>query len=244
MSDFLVNQLVELPITFRNEAGSLADPTTVTLTVRSPAGAVTTYTYGPDGEIAKDATGVYRGLIIPTAAGDWFYEWTTTGDPQVKVDGTFDARLSFTASGLTVGYGYCTLDDVRARNPARQLSPSTVPNLVDVIGFISQTAAELDGILKAKGYTTPIATSATQAFQLLRNYNALGAACLVEQSAITGAGKRTDICSMWDHAKSMLAAGTMELDAAKDTTSSMPRGGRSGDGGFPATAIFRLDSQF
>jgi hypothetical protein len=57
--------VVTCTATFRNAAGSLADPTTVTFQVRNTASqVVTTYTNGTDSEVTKTSTGVFV-LTLP-----------------------------------------------------------------------------------------------------------------------------------------------------------------------------------
>lgn len=64
---------------FRDTDGDLADPSTVTLVVREPGGTRTTYVFGTDVEVVKDATGVYHFSHVPDAVGRWGYRWVGTG---------------------------------------------------------------------------------------------------------------------------------------------------------------------
>lgn len=62
-------------------AGTNTDPTAVSLELKSPAGAVTTYTYAAT-QITKSATGIYTKTLdssILNAAGTWNYSWIGTG---------------------------------------------------------------------------------------------------------------------------------------------------------------------
>lgn len=59
---------------------ALADPTTVSLAVTTPAGVTTTYTYAA-GTVTKDSTGVYYREVTLTARGAWEARWDTTGNP-------------------------------------------------------------------------------------------------------------------------------------------------------------------
>lgn len=138
--------------------------------------------------------------------------------------------------------GYCTLADVVEQNKGRWPT-GTIPassakqlNVDQVNDYIEQTAAEIDGILRAKGYSLPIATTATSALKLLELYNAQGAACMVEQGSPTPRPDRTgaSACAMWREAKKMLKDGCIELEADLDTTESMPRSS------LPATPLFTL----
>lgn len=64
--------------------GTAADPTTVTLKVKDPSGAVTTYS-----STTKDSTGNYHQDITPAIAGTWFYQWTGTGTVVAESEGFF-----------------------------------------------------------------------------------------------------------------------------------------------------------
>ena len=57
---------------------ALADPSTVTLLVETPAGVQTTYTYA-GGTVTKDSVGVYYRDVPMTASGQWIFRWTGTG---------------------------------------------------------------------------------------------------------------------------------------------------------------------
>lgn len=60
-----VGQRVRLTATFRNQASALANPTTVTIRVRRPSGAVETL------DETNDSTGVYTAEVVVDAAGQW-----------------------------------------------------------------------------------------------------------------------------------------------------------------------------
>lgn len=81
------NELATLTNTF-SVAGSATDPTTVALTVTTPAGVATTYTYAL-AEITKSGTGVYTKDIACTEAGVWLYLWVGTGTASDAVAGTW-----------------------------------------------------------------------------------------------------------------------------------------------------------
>jgi hypothetical protein len=74
--------------TFR-VAGVATDPTTVTASIRSPAGATTTYEYGDDVELVKDSTGVYHVDVDPTLAGRWVYAFAGSGAAQAAGEEIF-----------------------------------------------------------------------------------------------------------------------------------------------------------
>lgn len=121
---------------------------------------------------------------------------------------------------------YASLDDVLARNQQRRAFTATsIPNASAVVGFLRQTAGELDAILVEKGYSLPIPTTAVRAWEYLRNLNALGAHVLVEAGAPT---TRRDVLDaarlMWKDAMKMLASSESVLDIPRDTTRASARG--------------------
>ena len=118
---------------------------------------------------------------------------------------------------------YAVASQVEARNPKRVFTGSSLPATDQVTQYLVDTAAELDGILLARGYTVPVATSATSAHELMVNYNVLGAHFLAEQAAPTS-DREESAQKAWENAKKMLKDGKIELDAARDTTESSPRG--------------------
>lgn len=101
------SELATLTNTFR-VAGVATDPTTVTLTITTPAGVATSYTYAA-AEITKTATGVYTKDIPCTEAGEWQYVWTGTGSASDVQAGTW------TVYETTLGKLYCTVDALKSR---------------------------------------------------------------------------------------------------------------------------------
>jgi len=87
---------VRISASFRLTAtGALADPTTITLKIKSPR--CTEYTY-TTGQIIKDAVGQYHyDFQVPDnseSAGEWKYRWTGTGAAVGVVEGKFNVRCS------------------------------------------------------------------------------------------------------------------------------------------------------
>jgi len=77
---------------FRDATGTLADPTTVTLSYRpGPGQALVVVTY-PSAPIIKDGTGLYHADLDTTAAtvsAVWTYEWDGTGAVQAPARNSF-----------------------------------------------------------------------------------------------------------------------------------------------------------
>ena len=95
MNAYQVGDLVRITAAFTNEAGSAADPTTVTLLVklRYVIGAeTTTYTYPTN--ITKDSTGNYHVDFQPTTEGIWDYRWVGTGTVTAAGESAFNVPNS------------------------------------------------------------------------------------------------------------------------------------------------------
>ncbi len=84
------------------------DPTTVTLTLTSPSGTATDYTYAL-AEITKSATGIYYKDVTCSAAGEWTYKWVGTGTATDTTVGTF------TVHETAVGRLYATVEALKSR---------------------------------------------------------------------------------------------------------------------------------
>lgn len=70
--------------------GGAIDPDVVKLSVRTPAPATTTYTYGVGPVIVKDSVGNYHADIDANAAGTWYYRWWSTGSGQAADEKHFE----------------------------------------------------------------------------------------------------------------------------------------------------------
>ena len=125
------------------------------------------------------------------------------------------------------GEAYATASQVAGRDRGFTFTATSKPSIGDLDDFLTQSAAELDGILRARGYQLPIPTTATQALELLQSYNITGAIALMQLSAPTGGGKRDDALKLWAQCKRMLASGEVMLDTPSDTQTALPRYGGS-----------------
>jgi hypothetical protein len=85
-----VGDLIQLTGTFKNASGVLTDPTTVTCTVRDPAGTVTTPT------ATRASVGVWNATVDLTGAvaGVWWYRFAGTGAVQAAEESTFYVEAS------------------------------------------------------------------------------------------------------------------------------------------------------
>lgn len=94
-----VGDAVELVATLENADGQRVDPPTVRCKVRTPSGTVTTYTYGVDTALVRDAVGAYRLRVAVQEPGYWWFRWETVDDfgPLGAEEGVVEvARSQFT----------------------------------------------------------------------------------------------------------------------------------------------------
>ena len=83
---------------FKNAAGALADPTTVTLLWRRAGDATTTWTWtaaAPGTNIVRDSVGVFRADITVVKSGLHYFRWEGTGAVVAAEESTFSAVSSF-----------------------------------------------------------------------------------------------------------------------------------------------------
>jgi hypothetical protein len=71
--------------------GVATDPTTVSLTYRTPDGTETVLTYAGGG-VTKDSTGNYHVVLTASQAGSTVYQWDGTGADIASISGSFFVR--------------------------------------------------------------------------------------------------------------------------------------------------------
>ncbi len=74
---WLIGQTARLSVAITDAAAAAADPATLRLKTKTPAGVIATYTYGVGGEIVKDAVGAYHADIALSESGRWIWRWET-----------------------------------------------------------------------------------------------------------------------------------------------------------------------
>lgn len=82
-TEYALGQVVRLTATIRDVDGALVTPTAVTARVRDPSD-VTTSTAA-----SSVSLGVYYVDVTASAAGTWYYRFTSTG-PVTAGEGSFD----------------------------------------------------------------------------------------------------------------------------------------------------------
>lgn len=90
MDSIDLGDMVTFEGTFRVRAsGLVADPTTVVLKIKDPAGVTTTYTYGTDTELVRSSEGVYTMDFSPLSSGAYYYRMYGTGAVKESQEGHF-----------------------------------------------------------------------------------------------------------------------------------------------------------
>ena len=72
---YIPGQVVRLAVSIADVDGTAQDPGALRLMVKSPAGAVTLYTYGVDAALVRAAAGLYRADVPLAAAGQYRWRW-------------------------------------------------------------------------------------------------------------------------------------------------------------------------
>lgn len=85
--------------TIKDLNGNVVDPATLTLEVRKPGAAVTTYTYPTDVIIVRDSVGNFHANLTLDIDGIWEFNWTATG-PDYADGGTFYVNPKYTANPI------------------------------------------------------------------------------------------------------------------------------------------------
>ncbi len=88
-----IGDLVRCTGTFAS-SGTNVNPDAIMFKVKTPAGVVTTYTYGTDAALVRDATGVYHVDVSATEAGQYVYRFWSTGIGQAAAEGQFLVKLT------------------------------------------------------------------------------------------------------------------------------------------------------
>lgn len=79
MNTYALGADVRCSVIFKNNAGTEADPTTVTFRVRDPEGEASEFVYVSDVEVVKSATGRYYVIVDANKHGTWTYRFESTG---------------------------------------------------------------------------------------------------------------------------------------------------------------------
>lgn len=88
-----IGDVVRLAGSFQGSAGPL-DPGSVTGRFRIASAQPTSYTYGVDPQLVRDAVGQYHFDVEATESGTWYYRFESSGIGQAAAEGTFRVRRS------------------------------------------------------------------------------------------------------------------------------------------------------
>lgn len=92
MNSHVVGTLIELDASFKDETtGNPADPTTVTVSIKDPAGVVTDLS----ASVVHASVGEYKVPYTPTINGLYTYRFAGVGAVVAADEGTFVARTDF-----------------------------------------------------------------------------------------------------------------------------------------------------
>lgn len=76
--------------TFTNkDTGNPVDPDVVNVSVKTPAGVLTTYTHGTHPVVVRTGIGKYELAIDANEAGFWTYRWFSTGTGKAAAEARF-----------------------------------------------------------------------------------------------------------------------------------------------------------
>lgn len=76
--DYIVGQRPRFDFQIRDQH-VLSDPATLSFAFEKPDGTVTTYIYGTDAELVKDAIGKYHVEVTLDQSGQWLWRQESTG---------------------------------------------------------------------------------------------------------------------------------------------------------------------
>lgn len=88
MSEYDIGDKVTLYMWFYDGNGSPADPTTISVSVKNPAGTTSTPT------ATKISTGYYEAYVTPDKSGRWWYKYTSDSTFGVVEETYFDVKRS------------------------------------------------------------------------------------------------------------------------------------------------------
>lgn len=92
MAEFNIGDKRRLTMTFRDVAGDLTDPTTITFLMKEPDGTKTTYISGVNAEMVSVSTGVWRVDWVIEQEGVHNFEFKGTGTVVTAEEAAFRVR--------------------------------------------------------------------------------------------------------------------------------------------------------
>lgn len=90
-----INATIRFNATFRNSAGNLFDPSTLTVKMHSPSDQISTFTYLSDDKPIRATQGAFYLDFAPTEAGRWHIRWAATeGEDTIILEDNFIVQVS------------------------------------------------------------------------------------------------------------------------------------------------------
>lgn len=81
--------LVRVSAEFRNTAGVLTDPTTISFSFKTPSGVETTYVYGTNAQVGRTSAGLFFVDLQANESGVWVWRFKGTGAVEQSDEGQF-----------------------------------------------------------------------------------------------------------------------------------------------------------
>lgn len=78
-ANYIVGQSARITALFTDFNGAPADPSTISVKIKDPAGTETVHVYGSDVNVVKDAVGTYHYVLPLTLAGAYYARWVGSG---------------------------------------------------------------------------------------------------------------------------------------------------------------------
>jgi streptogramin lyase len=94
LNAYNIGDLVRITGNLATAAGAAIDPTALVCKVMAPDGTTTTHTYGSTAFPLQAASGEYYVDVTPDAAGEWWYQFRSTGTGQAMDEGYFVVTAS------------------------------------------------------------------------------------------------------------------------------------------------------
>lgn len=94
MNSYFVGIVVRVAGQLADLDGTPGDPGAVVVKVRSPAGTITTKTYGTDAEVVRVGVGSYTMDVAANLEGIWHYRFESSISRAAASEGRFTVRES------------------------------------------------------------------------------------------------------------------------------------------------------
>jgi hypothetical protein len=95
-----LGDLVKVTAAFSNkQTGEAIDPDVISVSIKTPAGVLTTYTYVADASLVKDDIGQYYAMVNANEPGFWKYRWWSAGFGQTAKEKEFKIRTAQAIEG-------------------------------------------------------------------------------------------------------------------------------------------------